>query len=736
MMKKQLILLFTFITFSTLLFAGPKEAAMGVLERRIPQLENRVSFIEIPQISEKDIFETEARNGHLTVKGTTAVAMCRGLYEYLKESCNCLITWEGTQLSIPNVLPDQALRRVEASVPLRQHFNVVTFGYTTSFWNWERWEFEIDWMALHGINMPLAMTGQEKIWQKIWKESYGLTDHDLNDYFTGPAFLAWNRMGDIYGNNDQVLNMLGNSPSGHSLPQSFIDRDAEMQRKILTREVELGMKPVIPGFSGFIPRALKTKYPSLNTWTPTPWNFACRSSLALHGLDPVFQEITNKYIDAYRAFYGDVSNYFLIDLFNEIDPPKTITQKDLANIAEEVYKSLSKKVPNATWVIQGWCFFYQAYWQNTQNTASFLSKVPNDKMIIIDLNADASEVFRLHPNSVAQKPVIWSLLNNNWGQRTRLHGDLNKIATKPIKALKDLGSHLVGMGNSSEGIENNSVCFELLYDNAWRNTEVNMNDWLKRYAEQRYGTKDPQAFRIWSKIYNLYYQSNEGDPTLPYQSSPSVKIAQQTFPKKEEKELIEMMLAAPQKIRSNKLYQRDLVDVVKSYVGNNIGTSIWKVVTSIQNNDRNSTKYREEFNQLMLGLDALLYTQKQHRLSKWIADARNYVDQENKNYLEKNARLILTTWVAPSWQGYARREWSGLVGDFYRNRWNRFFDALSQKGFEQSTFSKEIFEWSNAWCSNTTLQPSSKCDPVRQSKKMIKLIDQLYSNMPMVPIKK
>lgn len=155
---------------------------MGDIKRRVPEIKDRVTFIYEPQKTEKEYFEIEASDGHLVVKGNSAVAMCRGVYEYLKEKCGCLIVWEGAQINIPDILPDQKLRRVEASVPLRQHFNVVTFGYSTAFWNWERWEFEIDWMALHGINMPLAMTGQEKIWQKVWKEHYGLSDTDLNDF--------------------------------------------------------------------------------------------------------------------------------------------------------------------------------------------------------------------------------------------------------------------------------------------------------------------------------------------------------------------------------------------------------------------------------------------------------------------------------------------------------------------------------------------------------------------------
>jgi hypothetical protein len=37
------------------------------------------------------------------------------------------------------------------------------------WWDWRRWEKEIDWMALQGINLPLAFTGQEAVWQKVFK---------------------------------------------------------------------------------------------------------------------------------------------------------------------------------------------------------------------------------------------------------------------------------------------------------------------------------------------------------------------------------------------------------------------------------------------------------------------------------------------------------------------------------------------------------------------------------------
>ena len=53
---------------------------------------------------------------------------------------------------------------------LRYYQNVCTPGYTFAFWQWDQWENHIDWMALNGINLPLAFTGQEAIWLKVYQQ--------------------------------------------------------------------------------------------------------------------------------------------------------------------------------------------------------------------------------------------------------------------------------------------------------------------------------------------------------------------------------------------------------------------------------------------------------------------------------------------------------------------------------------------------------------------------------------
>lgn len=89
------------------------------------------------------------------------------------------------------------------------------------WWDWERWEQELDWMALSGINTFLAFVGQESIWEKLFLE-FGVKQYELDDFFTGPAFLAWQRMGNI-------------KKWAGPLPQHWIIEQNKLQKKILAR---------------------------------------------------------------------------------------------------------------------------------------------------------------------------------------------------------------------------------------------------------------------------------------------------------------------------------------------------------------------------------------------------------------------------------------------------------------------------------------------------------------------
>ena len=98
----------------------------------------------------------------------------------------------------------------------------------------------------------------------------------------------------------------------------------------------------------------------------------------------------------------------------------------------------------------------------------FLSGVPNDKMIILDLNSEQNPIWN-KTSSYFGKPFIWCLLHNYGGTRG-IYGNLTTIAIDPLIALKAPGSTMVGTGITPEAIEHNPVVYDLMVseEEVWR----------------------------------------------------------------------------------------------------------------------------------------------------------------------------------------------------------------------------------------------------------------------------
>src|SRR5690349_6927024 len=92
--------------------ADAVSSARGVLQRTIGQRASEFVLGEIPRENGLDVFVVEARDGKVTVTGSTGVAIARGAYEYLRRTCDCQVTWEGSHLPLPAKLPDFARTRV------------------------------------------------------------------------------------------------------------------------------------------------------------------------------------------------------------------------------------------------------------------------------------------------------------------------------------------------------------------------------------------------------------------------------------------------------------------------------------------------------------------------------------------------------------------------------------------------------------------------------------------------
>ena len=162
------------------------ESARALLHRLLPGHEDRFVFEQIPPEEGQDLFEIESRGATIVIRGNSGVSMAMGLNWYLKHHCHCHVSLCGSQLDLPDPLPEVTpkVRRV-CWARYRYFLNYCCFGYSLAWWDWDQWERLIDWMALNGINAPLSVTGQEAVWQAVCRK-LDLTDEEITAFLAAP----------------------------------------------------------------------------------------------------------------------------------------------------------------------------------------------------------------------------------------------------------------------------------------------------------------------------------------------------------------------------------------------------------------------------------------------------------------------------------------------------------------------------------------------------------------------
>ncbi|SFE84553.1 alpha-N-acetylglucosaminidase [Chitinophaga sp. CF118] len=716
-MKKLLCILFIFSGIHT--YAQLKTtAAYDLIGRIVP--DKKTSFIVEALPEQKDIFEIESRNDKIILRGNNGTAIASALYYYLDEYCHCQITWNGTNLHLPAKLP-VVKEKIQRKTPYeyRYYLNYCTFNYSMSWWDWERWEKEIDWMALHGINMPLAITGEEYTWYLVYKEM-GFTDQELAGFFSGPAYTAWFWMGNLDG-------------WGGPLPLSWIKSHAALQLKILQRARDLGMKPVLPAFTGHVPPAFKEKFPAAKL-KATNWKNGFADTYILDSEDPQFALIGKKFLEVQTKLYG-TDHLYSADTFNENEPPSN-DSLFLSKLSARIYDGMKQADTAAVWVMQGWLFYSDRKFWGSPQIAALLNAVPDDKMILLDLAAEIEPVWK-RTAAFYGKPWIWNMLNN-FGGNVNLFGRMDGVAADPALALKDTASkRLSGIGLTMEAIEQNPVMYELMMQHTWQPDPILLDDWLSKYVLNRYGSNDKDLIKAWQILRRTVYNGQlirdgaesiiTGRPTLD--STTEWTRTKLNYNPEELLPAWDLFIKASAKGEGTDGFRYDVVDITRQALANYAQPLQRKWVNAFLNRDSIAfLTYSRQFIALISDMDRLLTTRKDFMLGPWLSDARKWGNtNEEKALYERNARDLITLWgdANSPLHEYSNRQWSGLLNDFYSQRWQQFFHML-QLSLRSGTppdfngFNKRISGWEWKWVNE------QKVFPVYPKGKSIAVAQELY----------
>ncbi|MEN0052626.1 MAG: alpha-N-acetylglucosaminidase TIM-barrel domain-containing protein [Mucilaginibacter sp.] len=685
------------------------KSSRNVIERTFgKEVAIGIHIYMISSVNGNPVYEYAAANGELTVKGNSTAAVCKGFYDYLRTTNQGMVCWSGKNVHIQTPWLAAQKKRVTSPYHFHYYMNVVTHGYTTPYWGFDRWQQELDWMSLHGMDMPLINGAYEAIIFRVFKK-LGLQDADIAAFFTGPAYHPWNRMGNITGWDAPV-------------PASYYTKQIRLTHQVLDRMHELGMQPIIPAFAGFVPSAIKKVYPDAKVNDVIWGGFEKLTKYRAHILMPdnqLFAKIGTMYVQEWEKEFGKAT-YYLADSFNEMDvPPAPSEEQQLSQLSaygNVVYRSIKDANPDAVWVMQGWTFPYQKgrdgklFW-TAERLGKLVEKVPDDKVMFLDLaNEYNLDSWKIDPSwktykGFFNKAWIYSFIPN-MGGKTPWNGILKTYAEAPETALNyEHKGNLTGFGFAPEGIENNEIIYELLSDIGYTDKKIDLKTWIAAYCKQRYGGYPPEMEQAFNNFQQSCYGTFEPHPRFRYQQNAKGDEAGSVNTNERFFAGVKQFLACAGQLKGSELYRNDAMELASQYLSLRADTII---TVALANKSKVNDKELNKAYHLMGISDQLLRSHPNHQLKTWIDMAKSWGDTPaEKQYYARDAKRIITTWGGTV-NDYSARTWSGLIDTYYIPRMKNLYSPVSK----QKNMATD--NWEENWIQrDLVLDSKPSADPVQ-----------------------
>ena len=419
-----------------------------LIERYLPGHSEDFVLETIPAEGGHDTYELDSRDGKVVLRGNNAGSVAAALGWYIKYTMKANISWCGKRIPVFEAgalpMPEPYRRVIEQE--FRVYMNYCTHSYSAAWWNWDRWEYEIDMMALNGINMPLAITGTESVWYHTLLD-LGFTDAEARAFIAGPAFQAWQLMTNLEGH-------------GGPIPMSWIEEHEALGKKILERELAFGMKPIQQGYSGFVPNLMKEKFPEGKFLVKKTWNNIGRTT-EVDPLDPLFKKIGKTFMKNQQQIFGTYG-YYACDPFHEGEPPVEGEQylNDVGRVISELYAEYDE---NYTWVMQAWSIRHD-----------IVVAVPREHLLILDLDCE----FPVRHEGYWGYRYVVGRLHNFGARMSSIHGDMHRAAANGFNMAKESAPAAVGTGLFMEGIGQNPAFYDLSLEMLTRSDSVDPYEWI------------------------------------------------------------------------------------------------------------------------------------------------------------------------------------------------------------------------------------------------------------------
>lgn len=708
------------------------EEVYGIIDRKLGEMYRSwftMQLCENPKGNQYDYFELSSTENEskILIKGNNGGSLAVGLNHYLKYFCQVNISQVGDQTKMPKAIvavKEPVFKETKATV--RYAYNYCALSYSSAFWGEKEWRNEIDWLALNGVNVVLDATAQEEVWRRFLT-GLGYTHEEVKKFVAGPAYYAWAYMANMFG-------------FGGPVHDTWFEERTELARKNQLSMRKLGMQPAKQGYSGMVPMDICDHDEKAEIIPQGKWCSFDRPSM-LKTTAPVFKEYAQRFYKAQDEVYGTASHYYATDPFHEGGNTGGMSARA---IASEVLNGLLKADPEGVWIIQAWQH------NPTSELLVGIGDVENgrDHALILDLYAEKTPHYdEGQPGAISHgydkefdhTPWVFCMLNN-FGGRLGLHGHLDNMANWIPKAYNTC-TKMAGIGITPEASGNNPVLYDFLFETIWMDDAdkemqvIDLDSWLKDYSIRRYGAVSESAYQALRIMKDTVYKSElnmlgQGAPESVMNARPALSISAAStwgnaiisYDKKDLRKAAALLLEDYELLKDSEGYIYDVTTILQQVLSNTAQDSYQTMIEAYEKRDLDEFEAcAKEYLTIAEDMETVLSSSPYYMLGRWVEAAKDLAknaDDFSKKLYEFNAKALITTWGSfhqaeiGKLHEYSNRQWSGLIKDYYKPRWERFIQARTNelKGLPYET-DIQWFEWEWEWVRDNTEYPTVPTKP-------------------------
>ena len=617
---------------------------VDLIKRNTPRIADQFVLKTIDSDNGYDCYEIYSEDKKVVLAGNSPLSQAMAYYDYLGRYHGVVITSGDYDISTISSapLPEGKINRT-IKRKIRAMTSYEAFSLSGNFRGFDRWEKEIDFMAMHGFNRALQPVGFDGVLFRTLTD-IGMPENFCLEFSSGPAFLMNQLTGNIAGTNSV------NS-------KEYLERKITVGKLISDRERSLGIEPIFPAAIPSVPFSLRKKYIKMDIFKAPMWhNFP--PIFFIRPKNAFFSVFNKKFLTVQREALGETHSYIFEGVYESDKKGYNSHLADLGKALEEMLNEFDKDAV--------------CYLHTSSINADFFKSCSGDKYIFLD-DCEMSK----NSDILSDKKYIPEVSGNRYG-RTGIYGNVQKLCDNPF-ANSELGGAL-----AFDTFDINPVYCAAALKAITAADSFERDDFIRDFCTKRYKT-DSFSDDIISIIDLCSSDECTGSiicarpctnvkHTAPYDTMERsydfhklYPIAQRIINSEDKK--IDAMRA-------------DIQSIVRQFLSD-LAYPVYIKATEFfrEKNVRNFEQASNLFLEICEDIDRLLRTREETNFcTKYVEAQELGSSQEEKESLQINFLLLHTIWgpfdhsilYDTVWN-----EWGGLVKDYYEARWHMYYRSLA-----------------------------------------------------------